>query len=171
MSGLSVENKRTGTMAKQKPQNDKKTKSAAGAELKFWQLYKPGQGYYTRMGTAIGSGVIILAGSHYIYSKLSAYPLLPQEWARYDIVLHVGIPVCFLFGLALVVFRLLNGPRSADFLIAVEGEMKKVNWTSKKEVLGSTRVVIATLLFLGAVLAGIDLLFMTFFRAIGVLQF
>jgi preprotein translocase SecE subunit len=37
---------------------------------------------------------------------------------------------------------LMNKPQNADFLIATDREMKKVNWTSRKELTGSTRIVI-----------------------------
>jgi preprotein translocase SecE subunit len=123
------------------------------------------------MGTAAGGGLLILLGCHYIYTRLSAYSLLPEVWADYNIVVHIGVPLILLAALGFGLFRVLNGQRSGDFLINVESEMKKVNWTSKREVIGSTKVVILTLLLLGTFLAAIDLAFMTFFRWIGVLQF
>ena len=36
----------------------------------------------------------------------------------------------------------MNKPTNVDFLIATDSEMKKVNWTSRKELIGSTKVVI-----------------------------
>ena len=36
----------------------------------------------------------------------------------------------------------MNKPSNVDFLIATDSEMKKVNWTSRKELIGSTKVVI-----------------------------
>ena len=44
--------------------------------------------------------------------------------------------------LSLLVWRLMNKPSNVDFLIATDSEMKKVNWTSRKELIGSTKVVI-----------------------------
>ncbi|MSR18877.1 MAG: preprotein translocase subunit SecE [Phycisphaerales bacterium] len=35
-------------------------------------------------------------------------------------------------------------PRSVDFLVATEAEMKKVNWSTRREIVGSTIVVIFT---------------------------
>ncbi|MBU0641058.1 MAG: preprotein translocase subunit SecE [Planctomycetes bacterium] len=55
-------------------------------------------------------------------------------------------------------------------MIATEGEMKKVNWSSKKEVIGATKVVIVTVLALGAMLFIVDIFFMTVFGGIGVLK-
>jgi len=48
--------------------------------------------------------------------------------------------------------------------------MKKVSWSTKKEIIASTKVVIFVVVLMGLLLAGIDLIFMWFFRSIGVLQ-
>src|SRR3712207_7866772 len=40
------------------------------------------------------------------------------------------------------VLHLMNKPANVDFLIATDSEMKKVNWTSRRELIGSTKVVI-----------------------------
>jgi preprotein translocase SecE subunit len=61
-------------------------------------------------------------------------------------------------------------PKTVDFLIATEGEMKKVNWSSRREVLGSTWVVIAVSIIIAAVLLGADVIFSSFFTQIGVLE-
>ncbi|MCD6378651.1 MAG: preprotein translocase subunit SecE [Planctomycetes bacterium] len=67
-------------------------------------------------------------------------------------------------------YKIVNWPRSADFLIATEGEMKKVSWSSKKELIGATKVVIITTFLLAAMLGAVDLAFAFFFKEIGVLQ-
>lgn len=58
---------------------------------------------------------------------------------------------------------------SADFLIATDGEMKKVHWSTRKDILGSTWVVIGATFFLSAMLFIFDLVLQSFFKAIGVL--
>jgi len=81
------------------------------------------------------------------------------------------IPVALLVILGYWVFRLLGQSRSVvDFMIATEGEMKKVNWSTRREVLGATKVVIVTVLALGVILFVVDLFFMFFFDAIDVLK-
>jgi hypothetical protein len=40
-----------------------------GGGLRF---YKPGQGYYTRMGTAIGAGILITWGAFFLLDELNA---------------------------------------------------------------------------------------------------
>jgi preprotein translocase subunit SecE len=45
-----------------------------------------------------------------------------------------------------IVYRLVNLPRFADFLIAVEAEMTKVSWPTRGELIRSSIVVIATII-------------------------
>jgi preprotein translocase SecE subunit len=40
------------------------------------------------------------------------------------------------------VFRMTNAMRNAEFLIETESELKKVDWSSKDEVFGSTKIVL-----------------------------
>jgi preprotein translocase subunit SecE len=49
-------------------------------------------------------------------------------------------------------YRTVNFARFADFLIAVEAEMKKVSWPTKEELKRSSFVVIIVVLLLAAVL-------------------
>ena len=53
----------------------------------------------------------------------------------------------------------MNKSDNVDFLIATDSEMKKVNWTSKQELIGSTKVVIFFMFVIAAVLFLIDILF------------
>jgi preprotein translocase SecE subunit len=48
----------------------------------------------------------------------------------------------FVVGFAALAWWLMNKQDNVDFLIATDSEMKKVNWTSRKELIGSTKVVI-----------------------------
>jgi preprotein translocase SecE subunit len=71
-----------------------------------------------------------------------------------------------------IVMYWLVGTRqgSVEFLIATDGEMKKVNWSTKKNIVDSTTVVILWSVLLAAGLFGVDFLFSQFFKLIGVLQ-
>src|SRR5947207_2325257 len=44
----------------------------------FFHLYKPGQGYWTRMGTAGGAALLITLLAHFVYISLSAHTKL--DW-------------------------------------------------------------------------------------------
>lgn len=130
------------------------------------EIYKKGQGFYTRMGTALGAGILSLLGCWSLYSKLEG---LSFESSQTQAWVQAGIPALVLLILAIVVYKILNAPKLADFMIATEGEMKKVSWSTKKEIITSTKVVIVTVITMSIMLAGVDFCFMWFFRAIGVL--
>ena len=59
--------------------------------------------------------------------------------------------------------------KTVDFLIATDFEMKKVNWSTPKEVVGATWVVIGAAVLISASLFVFDLTFRTFFKFIGIL--
>jgi preprotein translocase subunit SecE len=74
--------------------------------------------------------------------------------------------VAIFVGLCVLTYWLLNRPSVADFLIASEGELKKVNWSSRKEVAVSTFVVILVVLVMGVILGVTDLVFTLIFRSL-----
>lgn len=131
------------------------------------RLYKPGQGYYTRLGTAIGIGVLAVCGAYFLMTQIESSGLdrsilLPLQY---------GIPAGFLIAVGILVYWLVGLSRGAnDFFIATEGEMKKVRWSTRKELVRSTKVVVFTVVVLGAFLFLCDIGFMLFFRTIGVLR-
>jgi len=65
-------------------------------------------------------------------------------------------------------YRIVNMPRFADFLIAVEAEMNKVSWPSRGELFRSSVVVILVIFLLATVLFGFDLVWRQVFVFIGV---
>ena len=60
-------------------------------------------------------------------------------------------------------YRLVNLPRFADFLIAVEAEMSKVSWPSRGELFRSSLVVICVIIILAVSLFSFDLIWQWFF--------
>lgn len=125
-------------------------------------IYKPGQGYYTRTLTAAGAGTLVLAGVAWLWDQLSQLP----NPTYYQAGMAVGV-IAFFAGL---LYWLLNKPRVADFMIATEAEMKKVNWPTRREIVGSTWVVICGTFLIAALLFVIDLFFGWVFLVTGVLQ-
>merc|ERR1711879_354451 len=69
-----------------------------------------------------------------------------------------------------ICYWIMNKDKVVDFFIATESEMRKVNWPSKKELVGSTWVVIIGTVLLAAVLVLIDICFTLFFSEIGILH-
>lgn len=130
-------------------------------------IYKPGQGYYTRMLSAVGIGVIVLAGVGWLWEKMPTIDAIPvKQMLYYQAAMAVGVIAVF----GAIVFLILNKARVADFMIATEAEMKKVNWPSKKEIIGSTWVVICGTAFIGLLLFIIDIGFTWLFTKINLLE-
>jgi len=137
-----------------------------GSRTSFFQLYKRGQGYYTRTGTAVGGGILIAGAFSFIYENLS----FDQDWAA-GLYLKIGIPLLVTVGLAAILWWVVGvNRRTCDFLIATEGEMKKVNWSTRREVIASTKVVIVVTFIMAVLLFVVDLAFMNFFQMINVLK-
>ncbi|MEQ8845145.1 MAG: preprotein translocase subunit SecE [Phycisphaerales bacterium] len=80
------------------------------------------------------------------------------------------VVVAVLIGAIAIVYFVAMKKGSVDFLIATDGEMRKVNWSTRKDVINSTWVVIGASVILGLYLFGFDLLFSFFFEQIGVLD-
>jgi preprotein translocase subunit SecE len=140
-------------------------------EVVAFEIYKKDQGKYTRWGTVAGIALLVGIGMYWLGTQVLA-PL--GDW-------HVGsvtIPRLFLvsfwvlvFGIAGVLMGLwaVNRPRSAEFLIMTESEMRKVNWSTRKEVVISTKVVIFLTLAFACMLALVDYGFVALFQAVGLL--
>lgn len=218
-------------------------------------IYKPGQGYWTRVMTAVFAGVLVLAAAAWLYQQALLIPLPDRAWITsyqsatefapgeqvellgeaaignrpvlgvatvetvaaasgggtltvVDPVLEGeaqraqvqalrsaggqvttisggvrGVPIVeriyvqggmvvlvVLLGAAAIVYFVAMKKPSVDFLIATDGEMKKVNWSTRKDILNSTWVVIGASVLLGLYLFGFDMLFSFFFEQIGVLD-
>jgi preprotein translocase SecE subunit len=138
----------------------------------FFTIYKKNQGYWTRMGTAIAAALLGVLTAYHLYAWLPALIHLgstPEAAARArHIALFVAVAFFVLF--AALVWRVTNKPSNVDFLIATDSEMKKVNWTSRKELIGSTKVVIVFMFLIAIFLFAVDILFGYLFHVIGVLK-
>lgn len=132
-------------------------------------IYKKGQGYWTRMLTGLGAGVVVLAGVGWLWLKLERYITGLEPGTVLYVQAGVSVALIAVFGL-LIYWWVGIKPNSCDFLIATEGEMKKVNWPSQREVIGSTWIVIVFLICFVSLLLLADFLFASFFSAIGVLE-
>lgn len=133
---------------------------------KFLEFYKRGQGIYTRSGTAIGAGILLAGMFQFIYQTLS----FDEAWTA-GLYLRIGIPMVVCLTLALMVWWVVGvNRRTCDFMIQTDGEMKKVNWSTQKEIVASTKVVIVVTLLMATALFVVDWAFMNVFQAMGVLR-
>ena len=129
----------------------------------LFHILKPGQGSYVRWGTAVGGGIIAVAFASFLSEQLRL--VTNSELVQYL------VPIGVLAVMAFFIFRLVAQQRKVvDFLILTEREMKQVSWSSRREIIGHTQVVIFVLLALGFILFVVDVLFIWFFDLIGVLR-
>jgi preprotein translocase subunit SecE len=129
------------------------------------RTYKSGQGFWTRLGTGIGAGLIILFTVQWLYRRIPTWTALStSDWPLFAVIAGITI------GLIAITWWLINRPRHADFLINTDGEMKKVTWPTRRELIGSTKVVVIFMFFMGTVLFLYDQIFGLFFYSINVLK-
>ncbi len=130
-------------------------------------IYKKGQGYWTRMMSAIAAGLLILMGSVWLWETLAGV----QVGSLQTVYLQAGTAVIFIATGGGVCFYLIGvHKRIVDFLIATEGEMKKVNWSTRREITGSTWVVIGLTVLVATTIALLDLVYSMIFQALKVLE-
>lgn len=128
-------------------------------------LYKPGQGYWTRVMTACGGGLLALAGALWLWGQLG---VLDPSYATY---VQASVAATILITATILLYWLVGvNPRTVDFFVATETEMQKVNWSSRREVIGSTWVVIGVSMIIAVLLFVTDFLFSNFFQLIRVLE-
>lgn len=139
-----------------------KTKESVGflANLVEPALYKRSQGRLTRQLTGAVIGLVFFLGAW----TLSKGPLSASYGDRPWI--SIGIPVALAAIGAWCVYRIVNYPVFADFLISVEAEMDKVTWASKQTLYRSTLVVVGFMFFLGFTLFIYDMFWQWFFQLI-----
>ncbi len=111
-------------------------------------VYKSGQGRYTRMFSVMGGALIVAIGCFRLFQTLDASDV--SKW------ISTMVPVGVFIGLSILIMWLVNRPNVADFMISAEGEMKKVNWSSRQEVTVSTIVVISVVVILACLLGLAD---------------
>jgi preprotein translocase subunit SecE len=113
----------------------KKDRMTAGTHWLFqFGLYKRTQGRIIRQVTFAALFLAVALGAWRI-SDLSHTPAFKY-----------AIPLALVVVGTWVTYRLVNFPRFADFLIAVEAEMTKVSWPSRHQLIRSSIVVIVTII-------------------------
>ncbi len=130
-------------------------------------IYKKGQGYWTRMMSAIAAGLLIFMGASWLWKTMDQVRIGAIE----AVYVQAGSAVIFISVLAVLGYYLIAVHKKiVDFLIATEGEMKKVNWSTRREIMGSTWVVISLTFIVAAIIAFLDMGYSMIFQTIKVLQ-
>jgi len=118
-----------------------------------FNIYKGRQGAITRQVTFGALAIIVLYGLWRLSVALDVMKWSPG--------ISDGVPAALAVIGLWAVFRAVNLP--ADFLIAVEAEMGKVSWPSRKELFRSSLVVVILILSLAFILACYDYIWITVF--------
>ncbi|MFT3786696.1 MAG: preprotein translocase subunit SecE [Tepidisphaeraceae bacterium] len=119
-------------------------------EGSFFAIYKRGQGYWTRMGTAIGVAALLGFTLLFLYRDLLPYlgvAAVSTKLITAGVITLAGI---------LLAWWLMNAPKRAQFLIDTDSELKKVNWASRAELVTSTKVVILFMVLIAIALFVFD---------------
>ena len=141
-------------------------------DLLSFSVYKRNQGKVTRQTTFAALGLTLAIG---VWRLAQLLPLWLSDGAflssSASSATDVGVVRFLIPGLLLAaglwaIFRAVNMPRFADFLIAVETEMTKVSWPTADEVFRSSAVIIFLIFALAAILAAYDLFWWFVLRAI-----
>lgn len=130
------------------------------------EIYRPGQGVHSRIGT--GATLMVLA----VFAAVRIYQIIPP--GRTFGVLGLQLPASalwagavFLAEMALVAYFLV-GPdfggaflrkksRSfVDLLIETQLELEKVVWPSRRDLSNSTVIVLLAIVLLGAFILAVD---------------
>ena len=129
-------------------------------------IYKKGQGYYTRVYTAIGYALLVLWGAYWLTRQMDVLDMgVAQTYVQ------AGAAVLFISIFSYLGYLFIGRrKRSVDFLVATEAEMKKVNWSTRREVTGSTFIVIVISFFIALLCWLFDNVFAWFFATIDVLE-
>ena len=122
-------------------------------------IKKFGQGYWTRVMSVVGFGLVAVLGAIWLWRMLETVNVgFPA------IYLASGVSALFLGIIGVVIWWFVGwNARSVDFLVATEGEMKKVNWSTKHELVGSTVVLISVVIIISLFCWLFDFIFSTLF--------
>jgi preprotein translocase subunit SecE len=130
-------------------------------------IYKQGQGYWVRLMSAIGFGLLVMMGVIWLWDQLGGFEIGTLE----PVYIQGGVSVIVIAVCGLIGYQLIGRkPKLVDFMIATEGEMRKVNWSTRREIVGSTILVILLTLLIAVYCKVADTAFSAFFQWIDVLQ-
>jgi preprotein translocase subunit SecE len=144
-------------------------------ELLHVGIYKRNQGRITRQVTGAASALVVVAGCYRFSQFYRQPPGLVSRWLPVLaepstwLVIRVAIPSILAIVCLWVSYRLVNVPRFADFLIAVEAEMNKVSWPTRSELFRSSVVVLVCIIALAIVLALYDAVWFYLFKTLKIL--
>jgi preprotein translocase subunit SecE len=132
-------------------------------------LYKRSQGKIARQVTFAAVATVFVLASWRLNVFLSAKVEAAKSAWMSDSLIYAIAGVVLVGGLWLA-YRMVNVPKFADFLIAVEAEMAKVSWPSRLELYRHSIVVIVVIFIMVFMLFAFDFVWGWLFSWLGVLR-
>jgi preprotein translocase subunit SecE len=129
------------------------------------ETYKPAQGRLVRRCTLIGIVGIVACG---IWTMLNhhTFDAMGKDWIlKLPLVgsvatllpdVRITLPIIIAGGAFWLAWRVVNMPTFAEFLIATEGELNKIAWPTRKNLLQDTIVVLTTVVVMTLFLFLVD---------------
>lgn len=121
----------------------------------LFDIYKQGQGTYARVAVAAFLGFFAAFGLFELFSVLEAWDARIAGTVPWNVTVVAIIGAAAAVGIALII----NHPKTVDFLIVTEGELRKVSWPSGRQLRQQSLVVIVTCVILGAIIFIADVIF------------
>ena len=128
------------------------------------EIYKEGHGVLVRRVAFVGLATLLVWGGIELYGWLAG-----ADWVRNNRWVNYRIPVVNQFidpafviswiviiGGCVLIYRLLNKPRSADFLIETDTEVRKVTWPTWNDAWNSSLIVLLFVLVVTGFIFGSD---------------
>ena len=120
-----------------------------------FQIHKPGQGRYARISCGVLMALLAAYGCQALSGTLSDAGEFFSLFGN-PVYYFQAVPLIVFLVLVVATVWLLNWPKFADFLIETEIEMGRVAWPTRRAVVGSSVVVIVTVLIMSFFLYGVD---------------
>ena len=125
-----------------------------------FKVYKPGQGRYARLTCGAMLGLLTAYGCKALADTLVDAGKLPEFTKKVFLGAEVTyaqvVPIAVFIAIMAVIIWGLNYPKFAEFLIETEIEMGRVAWPSRSSVIGSSMIVIVTVVIMSLLLFGMD---------------
>ncbi|MBI4835144.1 MAG: preprotein translocase subunit SecE [Planctomycetes bacterium] len=143
------------------------------------KYYKKEQGKVIRIVTAICLFLMVCYGYYSLYrfvppintanGNYTFWGTILTKIPFFDFGINYGMIISALLCLGTCFFVylvVLNKPKTAEFLIESEAELKKVSWPSRQQYTGSSVAVIISVVVLGLFLVSADWIFLQLMKLI-----
>ena len=113
------------------------------------EIYKEGHGVLVRRVAFVGLATLLVWGGIELYGWLQGSWTRNNRWVNYEIpVIRQYIDPAFAISWVVIIagcimiYRLLNRARAADFLIETDTEVRKVTWPTWNDAWNSSLIVL-----------------------------